>query len=167
MTSPRGLARSAFRPAVLACLSLLIIVSCRRQPAPPSGVQVRVTAQGVLLTTSAAAFELFPAGYLSASLLSDGRPLSLDDASPAGSSDFVVSGGKQIDDFRLNLAAAKVTEGAGRLGAKGKTVEVSGPSASIPSLRKVLTIEVADEFPAIAFASVAYRNTGSAPLPLD
>ena len=172
MTFLRMRARIAFRPAMLACLSLLIIASCSRHPTPSadtehSTVQVNVTGSRVLLTTPAAKFELSPAGYLKASLLSGGQALSLDDPDSAGSSDFVVSNGKQIDDFHLDLASAKVADGAGRLGSRGKTVEISGRSSSNSSLEKVLTIEIADEFPQIAFTTVSYRNTGNSSLPLD
>lgn len=172
MSSPRTRAGVVFRPAILACLGLLLIASCSRRPAPSastpnSSVQVNVSEGGVVLTTTAAKFELSPAGYLTAYLLSDGQPLSLDDAASAGSSDFVITGREQVDDFHLDLAAAKISEGAGRLAARGKTVIVSGHSASNPSLEKLLTIEVADEFPRLAFTTASYRNTGSSPLRLD
>ncbi len=169
MTSWSGQARFAVRPATLLCLSLLIVASCSRQFTPSaarSGIRVSVTGSGVVLTTSLAKFELTPAGYLKASLTKDGHYVSLDDPGSVDS-DFVVSGGEQVDDFHLDLAAAKVTDGAGRLDTRGKTVEVSGRSASIPSLEKQLTIEVADAFPQMAFSTVAYRNTGSAPVRLE
>jgi alpha-galactosidase len=170
-TSWPGRARSDFRPAILVCLSLLIVASCSRRPAPsataPSTVEVDLTGNRVVLITPAARFELSPSGYLKASLLSNGQALSLDDPGSAGSSDLVISGGKQVDDFQLDFAAAKVSEGAGRLGTRGKTVVISGRSASNPSLQKVMTIEVADEFPTLAFTTVAYKNAGSTPLLLD
>jgi len=170
-TSCLGRERSSFRPAILVCLGLLIVASCTRRPAPsaapPSTVEVNLTGSGVVLNTPAAKFELSPSGYLRASLLSNGQALSLDDPGSAGSSDLVISGGKQVDDFQLDFAAAKVSEGAGRLGTRGKTVVISGLSASHPSLREVLTIEVADQFPTLAFTTVAYKNAGSTPLLLD
>ncbi|HKW67270.1 MAG TPA: glycoside hydrolase family 36 protein [Terriglobales bacterium] len=101
-----------------------------------------------------------------ASLTKDGKYVSLDDPESYGS-DFVVSNGKKIDDFHLDLAAAKVTDGAGRLGMRGETIEISGRSASIPSLEKELTIEVADAFPQMAFTTVVYKNTGGAPVRLE
>src|SRR5690348_11187580 len=152
-------ARFPVRPALLLCLSLLIVASCSRHSTPSdarSGTRVSVTAKAVVLTTSSAKFELTPAGYLKASLTKDGRYISLDDPGSEGS-DFVVSNGKTVDDFHLDLAAAKVTEGAGRLGTRGKTIEISGRSASIPSLEKELTIEVADAFPQMAFTTVVYK----------
>ncbi len=172
MTSSVKRTRFHCRPVLLACLGLLVVASCSRHPSPSpplkaSAVQVSISSGGVVLTTPAARFELSPSGYLKGFLLSAGKALSLDDPDSPGSSDFVVSGGKQIDDFHLDLAAAKVTEGAARLGTRGKTVEVSGHSATVPSLEKVLTIEVADRFPQFAFATVAYRNSGPSALPLD
>src|SRR6185437_7205663 len=170
-TSWPGRARSDFRPAILVCLSLLIVASCSRRPAPsataPSTVEVDLTGNRVVLITPAARFELSSSGYLKASLLNNGQALSLDDPGSAGSSELVISGGKQVDDFQLDFAAAKVSEGAGRLGTRGKTVVISGRSASNPSLQKVMTIEVADEFPTLAFTTVAYKNAGSTPLLLD
>src|SRR5690242_8294097 len=170
MTSWSGRVRLPVRPAVLLCLSLLIVVSCSRHSPPSaarSGIRVSVTSSGVVLTTSSSAkFELTPAGYLKASLMKDGQYVSLDDPGSYGS-DFVVSNGKTVDDFHLDLAAAKVTEGAGRLGTRGKTIEISGRSASIPSLEKELTIEVADAFPQMAFTTVVYKNSGGAPVRLE
>jgi len=162
-------ARFSVRPAVLLCLSLLIVASCGRHSPPSaarSGISVSVTGNGVVVTTSSAKFELTPAGYLKASLTKDGQYVSLDDPGSEGS-DFVVSNGKPVDDFHLDLSAAKVTDGAGRLDTRGKTIEVAGRSASIPSLEKQLTIEVADAFPQMAFTTVAYKNTGGDPVRLE
>src|SRR5579864_3562701 len=169
MTSWSGRVRLPVRPAVLLCLSLLIVVSCSRHSPPSaarSGIRVSVTSSGVVLTTSSAKFELTPAGYLKASLMKDGQSVSLDDPGSYGS-DFVVSNGKKIDDFHLDLAAAKITDGAGRLGTRGKTIEISGRSAGIPSLEKQVTIEVADAFPQMAFTTVVYKNSGGAPVRLE
>ena len=169
MTSWSGRVLFPVRPALLLCLSLLIVASCSRHSTPSdvrSGTRVSVTGKAVVLTTSSAKFELTPAGYLKASLTKDGQDVSLDDPA-SDSSDFVVSNGKPVDDFHLDLAAAKVTDGAGRLDTRGKTIEVAGRSASIPSLEKRLTIEVADAFPLMAFTTVAYKNTGGAPVPLE
>lgn len=173
MSLSKARRRGAVRPLMLLCLGLLVAASCERRPSPsasqtsPSNIQVSAGSSGITLTTAAAKFELSPSGYLKASLLENGKALSLDDAGASGGSDYVISGGKQVDDFRLDLAGAKVSEGAGRLGTRGKTIQISGASASVPSLEKVLTIEAADEFPTVVFTTVAYKNTGSAPLALD
>jgi alpha-galactosidase len=166
----RKRARVVVRSALLAVFGLLTLASCSRHApisARPSSVQASISAKAVTLATSAAKFELTPAGYLKASLLSDGKPLSLDDPGSGSSGDSVISGGRTIDDFQLDLAAAQLSEGAGRLATRGKSVRISGRSASHPSLEKMLTIEVADDFPNLVFTTVAYRNAGTSPLPLD
>lgn len=162
-------AQIVLRPVALVCLILLVVASCSRHSTPSAATLIRVdkTDSGVILSTRAAKFELSPAGYLKASLIKVSQTVSLDDPAPSRGSDFIVSNGKQVDDFHLDLAAAKVTEGAGRLGTHGKTVEVSGRSSSIPSLEKELTIEVSDAFPEMAFTTVAYKNTGSASVRLE
>ena len=153
---------------MLVCLGVLIASSCSRHaPSEPVRVTVSILRSGVIITTPAARFELSDSGYLKASLLHPGGTLSLDAAAPGRSSDFVVIDGKDVDDFRLDFTGAKVTDGAGRLGTQGKTVEVAGRSASYPSLQKTLTIEVASQFPRLAFTTVAYKNTGNSSLPLE
>ena len=160
------------RAAALFGMSLLILLSCGRRTAPsgtaqPSRIRVSISGSGVVLTTPAAKFELSPAGYIKASLVKNGRSLTLDDPSPGASSDYLISGGKQVDDFRLDLAGAKVSEGTARLGGRGKTIVLRGHSAVHGALEKIFTIEAADDFPNLAFTTVAYRNAGSTPLPLD
>jgi alpha-galactosidase len=122
-----------------------------------------------VIKTQAAVFQLTTAGYLQASLLRDGQTLTLDDshAEPKGSADSVVSGGKEISDFMLDFASARVTDSSGRLGPTGKRVEISGKSQSVSALEKEIAIEVYDNFPNLALASVSYKNLGSAEIPLE
>ncbi|HLK32392.1 MAG TPA: glycoside hydrolase family 36 protein, partial [Terriglobales bacterium] len=158
--------------SLLGCASLLIIASCGRSVTPSaaparSAIEADISAAAVTLTTSTARFQLSPAGYMTASLLSNGRALTLDDPNPDSRGDSLISGGKPIADFQLNLADAKVADGAARLGPRGKTVQISARSASFPSLQETLTIEVADDLPNLVFTTATYKNTGTSPLRLD
>src|SRR5207247_10028258 len=85
-----------------------------------------------LIRTSASQFRLFPGGYLQAALLQSGKTLTLDDPCPEATADALVSNGKEIRDFVLDLAHARVSEASGRLGACGKRIELSGRSSSAP-----------------------------------
>src|SRR5271168_3002315 len=58
-------------------------VSAPPAPAPESQVQVSASATGVLVNSPAAEFAIAPNGYVAASLVSNGRKLSLDDAAGA------------------------------------------------------------------------------------
>ena len=166
---------------LLASFSLLILigtagVSCNRgrsgvsgEPASSSVHVAAVSGGPLVVQTPAAEFRLFPTGYLQASLLQNGQTLSLDDP-PAGagiSADTLLSGGKEIRDFVLDLDHAKVGEVSGRLGARGKRIEVSGKSSSVPAIENTVIIEVYDDFPAIALTSTSYRNSGATDIPID
>src|SRR5437868_4621649 len=89
----------------------------------PSDIQVNASAAAVMVRTPAATFELARGGYLKASLQSGEKQLSLDEAT--GSSGYLVSGGKRIDDFVLGLANAQTSNAPARLGDRGKKIEVT------------------------------------------
>jgi alpha-galactosidase len=161
------------------CLLILIgtaVVSCKRgrsgvsDEQANSSVHVAAVPGGPLVVqTPAAQFRLFPTGYLQASLLQNGQALSLDDP-PTGASvsaDTLLSGGKEIRDFVLDLDHAKIGEASGRLGARGKRIEVSGKSSAVPAIENTVIIEVYDDFPAIALTSTSYRNSGTTDIPID
>src|ERR1700678_970373 len=138
--------------------------SATAKPAPtqPSTIAVEVNDGGpVVLTTSAARFELLPDGYVKAALLKDGRKLSLDEPSvgaPADS-DFVQVAGKDVH-FTFDFQKAQVHEAMGKMGA-GKRIEIParplGPSGM--ELQRVLALEVYDNFPNILLSTVEYKNT--------
>ena len=125
--------------------------TAKPQPTQPSMITVEVGTGGpVVLTTSAAEFQVRPDGYVQAFLLKDGQKLSLDEPSigaPADS-DFIRIAGKDVH-FTLDLQQAQVHEAIGKMGV-GKRVEIParplGPSSGM-DLQCVLAIEVYDQFP--------------------
>ena len=167
---------SHFAALTLALLLVIPITGCnRKQSQPPAGstssaIKVLVNAAGpVVITTPTAEFELTRAGYLKATLLRDAQRFTLDDnaADPKSNGNFLVSGGKDINDFELDFDHLRETASSGRLGAKGKRIEVSGKSPSTPGLVKNLVLEVYDDLPNLALTTVSYKNVGSSPIPLD
>jgi alpha-galactosidase len=162
---------------VMAGGMLLFSVGCARTPkktaeppSQPSTIQVTVNDGGpVVLTTSTAEFQVLPSGYVQASLLKDGKKLSLDEprlGSPTDS-DYLVIGGNEIH-FVLEFAQAKVLEAAGKMG-RGKRIQIPahplGPSGT--NLQRTLTVEVYDDFPNILLTSLDYKNEGASQLKID
>ena len=122
-----------------------------------------------MIRTSTAEFQLTAAGYLQAKFLQNGQELTLDDpqAEAGSSADYVVSGGKEIRDFVLDLDHARITDASGRLGATGKRIEVTGKSQSIANLERTVALEVYDSLPNLVLASTSYKNTGTSDVTLD
>jgi len=122
-----------------------------------------------VVRTSAAEFQVTASGYLQAKLLQNGQALTLDDptAEANAGADYVVSGGTEIRDFVLDLEHARIADASGRLGAKGKRIEISGRSQSVAGLEKTLLMEVYDDFPSLALTSTSYKNTGTSDITLD
>jgi len=157
----------------IACLS------CEKAPVQPvepavaaSTVTVTVDPGGpVALKTPMAEFNLQPSGYIQATLIKDGGRLTLDEPEQSGpaSSDYLVVAGKDIRDFTLDFAHAKVTDAQGKLGARGKRVEVTGRGSTDAGagIEKTLVLEVYDDFPNLAVVTVAYKNVGGQELKLD
>ena len=134
----------------------------------PSTIKVDMKSAGpVVLTTSAAEFQVRPDGYVQASLLRDGKALSLDD--PNGEtegSNFVRVGGKDLH-LKLDFAQAHVQEATGKMGA-GKRVEIPAESlGTSTNLRAVLALEVYDKFPNILLSTVEYKNAGTTGITLE
>ena len=133
------------------------------KPAPsrPSDIKVEVRDGGpVVLTTSTAEFQILPSGFLQASLLKDGKRLTLDEpgVGSAGGSDSIVHEGKEFD-FVPDFAQAKVLEAIGKLG-RGKRVEIPAhPLAPAGmGIERMLVVEAYDDFPNIALVSATYKN---------
>jgi alpha-galactosidase len=173
-SNPRRL--SQFVLLASALVLSLPVVSCNRAPSQSnssgtqSSISVELNGAGpVVIRTGTAQFQLTANGYLQASLLRDGKTLSLDDpqADPATGADSLVSAGTQIDDFVLDLSKARITSATGRLGAAGKRIEVSGTSRSAPGLEKTVAVEVYDDLPSVALASTSYKNLGQSEVALD
>jgi alpha-galactosidase len=180
-SSVRAYAPAVFWKSWFGTLLLLVVISislsgCNRNGAAtrdqPLASQVTVTTIGdrsITIKTSTAEFQLLPSGYLKASLLKDSKVLTLDDAQAANAdgADTLVSSGKAVHDFVLDLAHAKVTDATGRLGTRGKRIELVGRSASLPSIEKTLGIEVYDDSPNLALTATSFKNTGSSELRID
>ncbi len=189
-TSPK---LASIVPSIVALMLILMLAACSKvqqpsskdiansavansKPAPtqPSAIKVDVKGGGpVVITTTAAVFEVRPDGYVQASLLKDGKKVSLDDpkvGAPADG-DFVQVGGqggvKEVH-FTLDFAQAQVKEAVGKLGA-GKRIEIParplGPTGV--DLQRVLALEVYDKFPNILLSSVEYKNTGTSDIVID
>jgi len=154
-------------------LSMVLALACNRvqpkrrvkeAPSQPSAIKVETASGGPLvLTTSAAAFEIGPSGYIQAFLLRDGKRLTLDEPKlgQPDESDYLVKGGKEIH-FVLEFDQAKVLEAVGKLG-RGKHIEIPahplGPSGT--NLQRTLTLEAFDDFPNLLLSTVEYKNVGS------
>jgi len=157
--------------------SSLGLVACQSTPPPaeqpvPSAVAVTVNPGGpAVLKTASAEFEVLPSGYVQAYLLRDGKRLSLDEPETraAVSSDYLLKAGKEIQDFTLDFDRVNVTDAPGKLGARGKRVEIAGRGSGDAgaAIEKTLSVEVYDDFPNLALTSVAYKNLGSENVMLD
>ena len=123
----------------------------------------------IVIRTSAAEFRLFPSGYLQSTLRRQGQSLTLDDPGKDAtvSADSVLSDGREIRDFVLDLDHAKLSEASGRLGARGKRIEVAGKSQSVTALEKTVAVEVYDDFPNLALTSVSYKDTGTSDIAIE
>ena len=156
--------RPALAVSVPVLTFLLSILSCSHSTTPSltphreSAIAVRTTPAALVVETTAAHFRLLPSGYLQASLLRGGQEWTLDDPAANTSTDFAVIAGKETNEFVLDLDHAKVSAASGRLGGKGKRIEVSGNSSSSPTLEKHVIVEFYDDFPNIALTTVSYKN---------
>jgi alpha-galactosidase len=154
-----------------------VMISCAKppsqpKPAPsrPSDIKVQVSDGGpVVITTNTAEFQILPAGYLQATLLKDGKRLTLDapgEGSAAGSG-YVMHEGQDLE-FITDFSQVKVLEASGKLG-RGKRIEFPArPLAqSGIGLERDVVAEVYDDFPNIALVNVAYKNVGTTDFTLD
>ena len=147
-----------------------LLFLCAGAGLAPAAVVARTSASGpAVLKTPTAEFRITPAGYIQAFLARGGKLLTLDEpgdaALPAVS---LVSAGKQIVEFRWNPARAKIGAPRGTLGKGGKRVEISGAGyGDAAGLEGSLIVEAYDDFPNIAVATFAFRNTGSAGRKID
>jgi alpha-galactosidase len=164
-----GLARMPLAAAAL----FLFANGCGKQatvsappvPAPPSEVKVTASANAVVVDSAAAEFAIAPGGYVAASLVSDGRKLSLDDAAGA-SGVALTAAAKELPDVVFDVAHPQISAPHGRLGTRGKRIELRGKN-SAAELEETLVVEVYDEFPSVALVSVSIRNSGKNEVKLD
>ncbi|MGA8233989.1 MAG: glycoside hydrolase family 36 protein [Candidatus Acidiferrales bacterium] len=152
---------------------LLLVIGCGKQSAVPtrdakpqgSQLQVSATADATVIATTTAEFAISPAGYLAAKALSGNQRVSLDDA-PGDSGIEVTAGGKQISPVTFDVGHPQISEPHGRLGTKGKRVEVTAKN-SAGDLQETLVVEVYDDFPSVALLSASIKNTGKSEMRLD
>jgi alpha-galactosidase len=139
-------------------------------PSRPSDIKVEVRGGGpVVVTTSAAEFQILPSGFVQATLLEDGRRLTLDETGvgSSGAGNHIVHEGKDIE-FIPDFTQAKVLEAEGKMG-RGKRIEIPerglGPEGA--AVEATLTMEAYDDFPNVALVSLAYKNTGTSNFKID
>jgi alpha-galactosidase len=175
----RGSIRQLYSFILAVTMTLLGVVtlSCNKPPAQPkatpsrpSDIKVEVRDGGpVVLTTSTAEFQILPSGFLQATLLKDGKRLTLDEpeVGSAGGSDSIVHAGKELD-FVPDFSRAKVVDSVGKLG-RGKRVEIPArPLAPAGvDIERLLIVEAYDDQPNIALVSTTYKNVGSAEYQID
>jgi alpha-galactosidase len=152
--------------AVIACTGCAKRTVPKPAAAQPSAIKVEVRAGGpIVITSSAAEFQILPSGSLQATLLKNGQRLTLDDAGNGG--DSLTRAGKEVQ-FNADLAQAKVAEAAGKLG-RGKRVEIPGHSSGADgtAIEQTEIVEVYDDFPNIALVSNSYRNAGTSDVQID
>jgi alpha-galactosidase len=164
-------------PSILLFMVAVASLGCGKQQPPATekaAPQSRITVTAnpgapVIVSSTEAEFDILPAGYVQAFLLKDGKRLTLDEPETSASSagDIIVSAGGEIRDFTLDFGHVNVTDAKGRLGATGKRVEIPGSSPSAAGIEKLFTLEVYDDFPAIALSTVAYKNAGAGELKID
>jgi alpha-galactosidase len=154
-----------------------VMVSCSKPvqqakpvPSQPSDIHVEVRDGGpIVVTTKTAEFQILPSGFLQATLLKDGKRLSLDepDVGSTGGSDSIVMAGKEFD-FVPDFSQAKVIEATGKLG-RGKRVEITArPLAPAgTAIERTLVLEAYDEFPDIALVSTSYKNVGASDVHIE
>lgn len=160
---------------VIAVLGLLplFVIGCHNKSANPapaspaiqkSQVDVKPSAQGVVIRTSTAEFTLSPSGSLTGALRKDGTSQTLD-APSIDHPQILTIDKKNFFGAGLDTANAKVREATGKLGL-GKQIDVTG---KVPGtdLEETLTVEVYDGFPNLALLAAQLRNNGSHEVPLD
>ena len=169
--------RPSLFPFVLVLVLTSALVTCSKPPAQPrlppshpSDIKVEVRDGGpILITTSSAEFQILPSGFLQASLMKEGKLLSLDEpeVGSAGGSDSIIHEGRELD-FIPDFAKTKITEASGKLG-RGKRIELPArplaPSGT--DIERTLVVEAYDDFPNIAFVSTTYKNVGTTDFQLD
>ncbi len=173
----RGVISFQLHSSLFLLILSLSFVACSKPASPPkappskpSDIKVEVRDGGpVLVTTSAAEFEILPSGFLRATLLKDGKRLTLDEpgVGSSGGSDSIVHEGKEFD-FVPDFSQAKVLEATGKLG-RGKRIQIPGRplAAAGVQIERTLVVEAYDDFPQIALVSTSYKNVGNSDFSID
>lgn len=160
---------------ILAGLLLVLLGGCRPTEKSASSVETRPSINvsvapggSIVITTQAAEFDILPSGDLKAFLLRDGSRATLDDVNmdPVASESLVEVGSKQRNDFRLDFSHVSINDATSIGGARGKRVEITGKSASLPELQTTLSVEAYEDLPNVAVTGVSFKNTGASQLVL-
>jgi alpha-galactosidase len=161
------------RISILCLLLLLILmdVGCNKSNSPASSaapktsnIRVETKAGGpIVLTTSAAEFDVMQSGAVQAYLLKNGSKVSLEGQAP--DANYLLQGTKAIR-FALDLDHASVNEASGKLGA-GKRVDIPAHSLESPDVQMTLHVEAYDDFPRLVLTSADYKNGGSSDFKID
>ena len=156
----------------VAAILLTQVSGCSRGVAPvstakpkESAIQIQLGEAGIHIQTPSAQFVLMPSGYLKSALLREGKILTLDDTDPNFKPQISVHGNK-VADFVFDPGHAQVSPASGKIGTLGKHIEVTGHSPGT-GLTQRLTIEVYDDFPAVAIISASFLNSGSQDVAID
>jgi alpha-galactosidase len=164
---PRG------APLLIAAGLAVMGLGCSKQTSsnPPaaepktSRIEVSTTDAGTLVKTPTAEFTILPTGYVAASLLAGSGKLSLDD--PGNTAGLQVrAAGSQLADVTFDVEHPQVSDPNGRLGTKGKRIEVSA-KGSPGGLQESLVVDLYDDYPNVALISAAIRNAGNTAVKID
>ena len=166
--------RSTLACLVLACA--LVITACQEGPSPtqPGPSKIVVTAEPggpVTIGTPEAEFEILPSGYVQAYLLKQGKRATLDDPGSSGAepANSVTVAGREVDGLNLDFNHVTISEARGKIGERGKRVEITGRSKEKDgaAIEETLVFEAYDDFPRLLITSASYKDVGIAPLHLD
>ncbi|PYV78690.1 MAG: hypothetical protein DMG96_07060 [Acidobacteria bacterium] len=164
--SPPGLREKMKFYCLLLVLSMA--VACQKTASPPaqSASSIKVESKSgrpIVLTTSAAEFQVLPSGSVQAFLLKDGAKLTLDLPSP--DANYLSQDGKNIR-FTFDLDHAIINQASGKLGS-GKRIDIPAHASESANLQATLHVEAYDDFPNLLLTSVDYKNGGSSDLKID
>jgi len=164
--SPPGLREKMKFYCLLLVLSMA--VACQKTASPPaqSASSIKVESKSgrpIVLTTSAAEFQVLPSGSVQAFLLKDGAKLTLDLPSP--DANYLSQDGKNIR-FTFDLDHAFINQASGKLGS-GIRIDIPAHASESANLQATLHVEAYDDFPNLLLTSVDYKNGGSSDLKID
>ncbi len=161
--------RASGTTAACLCVALaLALAACggKTQTAPPKPASSIVVTQGTageaVVKTKSATFEILPSGYIKAALAGLQKSAVLDEPQTE-TGEAVVIGGREVSDWVFDPSSVRIGDSQGRFGQLGKRIEAKSKSAT-SGLERSFAVEFFDDFPAIAFSTASYRNTGASPI---
>lgn len=150
---------SRARLLTLAAVLMLAVGGCRRS-VPGQGSQITVvtrTGGPVEIKSSAAEFDILPSGYVQAYLLEDGKRLTLDDPDAQSAGDTIEVNGRSVAGSAFDAPRVKISDAEGKLGSRGKRVELRSVDYA-DGLERTVTAELHDDFPSLLVTTTAYKN---------